>query len=126
MADPFFDSLYSEELYQPTLKTSVVIPTTWSKVEEEERQLLSKILASVKLSLESVKIIEQEKFNLTTWTEKPNKVISFSPALDGLTKYEVIEADRTSLVLSNSLSELIKDDAGRRKLWLALKKLFLA
>ncbi len=125
MADPFFESLYSEELYQPTLKTSVVIPTAWNKVGEEEQQLLSKILGSVKLSLESVKIIEQQKFNLSTWIEKPYKVISFSPGFDGLTKYEVIEADGTSLVLSNSLNELINDEASRRKLWLALKQLFL-
>lgn len=126
MADPFFESLYSEELYQPTLKTSVVIPTAWKKIGDEERQLLSKILGSVKLSLESVKIIEQEQFNLSTWIEKPNKLISFSQASEGLTKYEVIEVDGTSLVLSNSLTELIGDDAGRKKLWLAIKQLFLA
>jgi DNA polymerase III psi subunit len=125
MADPFFESLYSEELYQPTLKTLVVVPTAWNKVGEEEQQLLSKILGSVKLNLESVKIIEQQQFNLSTWIEKPYQVISFSPGFDGLTKYEVIEADGISLVLSNSLNELINDEASRRKLWLALKQLFL-
>lgn len=124
MTDSFFESLYIEELYQLAPKTSVVIATAWNKITEEERQLLSKILGSVKLSLESVRIIEQEHFNLSKWIEKPKRVISFSPAPDGLAKYEVIEADGTSLVLSNSLGELITDDACRRKLWLALKQLF--
>ncbi len=125
MTDPFFESLYTEELYHPAPKTSVVIATTWNKISEEERQLLAKILGSVKLSLESVRIIEQAQLNLSTWIEKPEKVICFSPAQSALTKYEVIEAEGTSLVLSNSLIELIPDDASRRKLWLALKQLFL-
>jgi len=125
MTDPFFESLYTEELYQPAPKTSVVIATAWDKITEEERQLLSKILGSVKLSLESVRIIEQPQFNLSSWVIKPKKVICFSPAPSALAKHEVIEVDGTSLVLSNSLAELIPDDATKRKLWLALKQLFL-
>jgi DNA polymerase III psi subunit len=124
MTDPFFESLYSEELYHPSPKTSVVIATAWEKITEEERQLLSKILGSVKLNLESVQIIEQPHFNLSTWVEKPKKVICFSPAPNALVKHEIIEVDGTSLVLSNSLAELIPDDASKRKLWLALKQLF--
>lgn len=124
MNDTLFESLYAEELYQPTPKISVVIATAWNKVTDDERQLLSKILGSVKLSLESVRIIEQPQFNLSSWVEKPKKVICFSPASVALAKHEVIEVEGTSLVLSNSLTELIPDDATKRKLWLALKQLF--
>ncbi len=124
MSDPVFESLYSEELYQPALKITVVLATAWNKITDDERLLLSKILGSVKLSLESVRIIEQAQFNLSTWIEKPKQVICFSPASDGLAKHEVIEVDGTSLVLSNTLGELIPDDASKRKLWLALKQLF--
>lgn len=125
MTDPVFESLYTEELYLPLPKTTVVIPTPWIKVSEQERLLLSKILGSVKLSLDSVRIIEQPQFNLSTWVEKPKKVICFSPAPSALSKYEVIEAEGTSMVLSNPITELIPDDASKRKLWLALKQLFL-
>jgi DNA polymerase III psi subunit len=125
MNESFFESLYAEELYYPAPKTTVVIATAWNKVAEEERQLLSKILGSVKLSLESVRIVEQTQFNLSSWTEKPKKLICFSPAPNALAKHEVIEVEGTSLVLSNSLTELIPDDATKRKLWLALKQLFL-
>ena len=124
MTDPFFESLYAEEIYHPAPMTSVVIATPWNKVTEQERQLLSKILGSVKLSLESVRIIEQPQFNLSTWKEKPKKVICFSSAPSALAKHEVIEVEGTSLVLSNSLTELMPDDASKRKLWLALKQLF--
>jgi len=125
MTDPFFENLYSEDLYQPAKKTSIVLSTSWNKIGEDERQLLSKILGSVKLSLESVRIIEQQHFNLSNWIERPSHVISFSPAPEGLAKYEVIEVEGSSLVLSHSLAELKLDDACRRKLWLALKQLFL-
>ncbi len=125
MTDPIFESLYTEELYDLTPKISVVIATPWEKVTEEERQLLAKILGSVKLSLETVLIIEQTPFNLSTWLEKPKKVICFSPASGEMNKYEVVEIEGVTLVLSNPLSLLIPDDASKRKLWLALKQLFL-
>jgi|SRR6478609_694607 len=126
MTDPVFESLYAEELYHPAPKPAVVIGTPWDKITAPERELLSKILGSVKLSLESVRIVEQKQFNLSTWIEKPKKVICFSPAPSGLAKHEVIEVEGTSLVLSNSIADLIPDDVTKRKLWLALKQLFLA
>ena len=125
MTDPIFESLYTEELYELTKKISVVIATPWEKITEEERVLLAKILGSVKLSLEKVQIIEQPQFNLSTWLEKPDKVICFSPALIEINKYEVVELEGVTLVLSSPLSLLIPDDASKRKLWLALKQLFM-
>jgi len=124
MSDPVFESLYAEELYHPAPKPAVVIATKWDKITVPERELLSKILGSVKLSLESVRVVEQTQFNLSTWIEKPKKVICFSPAQSGLARHEVIEVEGTSLVLSNSLADLIPDDVTKRKLWLALKQLF--
>ncbi|MBK5280113.1 MAG: DNA polymerase III subunit psi [Bacteroidia bacterium] len=125
MTNPIFESLYSEELYRPVQKTSVVIATGWTEIAEEERQLLTKILESVKLGLESVRIVEQSVFNLSTWSEKPKQLICFSPASKALPKHEIIKLDDTSIVLSNSLAELISDDVAKRKLWWALKELFL-
>ena len=91
---------------------------------EEERQLLAKILGAIKLNLDSVRIVEQSQFNLSSWVEKPEIVLCFSPAPDALNKYEVIEVNGASLILSNPLSELTADDVSKRKLWLALKQLF--
>ncbi|MEK6783441.1 MAG: hypothetical protein AABY93_17190 [Bacteroidota bacterium] len=124
MTNPFFESTYPEELYVLSPKTFVVISTPWENATEAERQQLVKILAAIKLNLESVRIIVQSELNLSTWIEKPKKVICFSPASSTFKKYEVIEADGTALVLSNPLAELIQDDASKRKLWLALKQLF--
>jgi DNA polymerase III psi subunit len=124
MTDPFVESLYSEELYQPFPKTSIVIGIPWEKVSEEERQLLAKILGAIKLNLDSVRVVEQSQFNLSSWVEKPETVLCFSSASDALNKYEVIEVNGTSLILSDSLSELTADDVSKRKLWLALKQLF--
>ena len=126
MTDPVFESLYPEELYYPSPKTAVVISGAWDKIASPERELLAKILGSVKLSLESVRIVEQPHFNLSTWIEKPTKVICFSPAPSGLAKHEVIEVEGTALVLTSPLADLMADDVAKRKLWLALKQLFLA
>ncbi len=124
MSDTLLESLYPETIYQITPKPTVVINVPWEKVGEAERVLLAKILGAVKLSLESVRIVVQSNLDLTSWIEKPERIICFSPASGALSKFEVIQVDSTSLVLCNSLSELLPDDAAKRKLWLALKQLF--
>lgn len=103
------DHTYSEELYLIKEKTTVIISEPWEQIPDADRQLLQKILQSVKLSLASVRIIQQVK-----------------PASSG--RYIVFGAPEVrtegAVVYAPSLSRLQADPAGKQKLWIALKALF--
>jgi DNA polymerase III psi subunit len=117
------ESTYPEELYLIQQKVVVVIPVTWSEVKDEEKILLSKILSAVKQSLDSVVIRQQSILDLSSWLEKPERVICFSPA-ESLPKYEVLPAQGTSVIVSLPLPELLTNDEAKKKLWAGLKAMF--
>jgi hypothetical protein len=117
------ESTYHEELYFTRQKVVAVIPVPWIEVTDEEKVLLSKILAAVKQSLDSVVIKHQPLFDLSSWLEKPERVICFSSA-EGLPKYEVLPAQGTSVIVALPLSELLSNDEAKKKLWGGLKAMF--
>ncbi len=118
-----FESTYPEELYLIKPKVTVVIPVAWTEVKEAEKTLLSKILGAVKQSLDSVVIRQQHHLDLSTWLEKPERVLCFSPA-EGLPKFEVLPAQDTSVIVSLPLPELLTNDEAKKKLWAGLKVMF--
>lgn len=118
-----FEATYPEDLYLIAPKVTVVLPVPWAEVKEEEKALLSKILTAVKLSLDAVIIRQQPKFDLSTWAEKPAKVLCFATA-DGLPKFEVLPAQNTMVVVSLPLPELMTNDEAKKKLWGALRVMF--
>ena len=118
-----FEATYPEDLYLIAPKVTVVLPVPWAEVKEEEKALLFKILTAVKLSLDAVVIRQQPKFDLSTWAEKPAKVLCFAQA-DGLAKNELLVAGPTSVIVSLPLAELVKEDEAKKKLWGALKQMF--
>jgi DNA polymerase III psi subunit len=122
--ETIFESTYQEEVYLIHPQVVVVIPVEWAAVKEDEKVLLSKILSAVKLSLDSVVIWQQPHLDLSTWAEKPKKVLCFSAA-EGLPKFEVLPAQGTLVLASLPLQELLKDDEAKKKLWAGLKQLFL-
>lgn len=95
----------------------------WTEVKEAEKTLLSKILGAVKQSLDSVVIRQQHHLDLSTWLEKPERVLCFSPA-EGLPKFEVLPAQDTSVIVSLPLPELLTNDEAKKKLWAGLKVMF--
>lgn len=121
--ESIFGSTYTEDLYLMQPKVAVVIPVAWEKVKEDERILLSKILNAVKLSLDSVVIRQQPNLDLSTWQEKPSRVLCFSQA-NGLPKFEMLPAQGTSIIVSLPLSELLTNDEAKKKLWAGLKQMF--
>ncbi len=118
-----FESTYPEELYLIQPRVTVVIAVAWTEVKEAEKTLLSKIVGAVKLSLDSVVIRQQPQLDLSVWTEKPERVLCFSPA-EGLPKFEVLSAQGTSVIVSLPLNELLANDEAKKKLWAGLKVLF--
>jgi len=104
--------------------------TLRTDLKETEKELLSKITEVLrqridpKLGLTSFAIVSVPSLDLSTWIERPERVIYFGPAIKGLNPYEVIQADRTKMVLSENLADLIPNEASRSKLWQALQQLF--
>ncbi len=118
-----FEATYPEDLYLIAPKVTVVVPVPWAEVTEEEKALLSKILMAVKLNLEAVVIRHQPKFDLSTWEEKPTKVLCFAPA-EGLPQFELLPAQNTLVVVSLPIPELMTNDEAKKKLWGALRMMF--
>jgi DNA polymerase III psi subunit len=116
--------IFSEEVYQLTPKPVVVVNKPLKEVSAEESGLLSKILAAIKHSLDSVNIVYQPQLDVAQFSFKPEAIICFGSGAKGLGLYEPIEANQVSIVLSESLTDLLKNDASRKLLWQALKKQF--
>ena len=121
-----FNTLYTEPVYSASPPVTVIIGIPWTEVREEDRQLLSKILQAVRLSLEAVRIVHQTTLDLSAWSEKPQQLIAFLAPPKGLTSYEVIQTGETSVIFSDPLEILNSDDAAKRKLWNILKSHFAA
>ena len=119
-----FEATYEEELYRVQPPTTIVIDTKWSNLPENERQLLSKILGSVKLTLAAVRIVETQELDLSQWVEKPTKLIGFGIKVAGVGMYDVVTTPKTQLLLADRLSSLVDDDDLKKKLWISLKRLF--
>lgn len=103
------DYTYNEELYLIKEKTTVVTSQPWAEIPEADRQLLQKILQSVRLNLAAVTILDQSQ-----------------PAISGKVIFFGAPEVKTegSAVHAPSLSQLQNDPAGKQKLWVALKALF--
>jgi hypothetical protein len=116
---------YSEELYNIPGKLMVFIPVEWHELTPSERELLSKILASVKHSLDGVQVISRKVANINEFLDlDPAGVLLFGcntqevPAM-----YEVVHIDRVPVVLAEPLSQL-EEKTKKEKLWAALKQMF--
>jgi DNA polymerase III psi subunit len=115
---------YPEELYLVPSQPVVALNTEWSSISESERILLEKILASVKLSLNHVKLITTRKLDILQWTNRPDRVIAFGIEVPGLSKYEVIEIHGIKLIVAAGLTDLEVDAEAKKKLWNALRQMF--
>ena len=122
---------FTEELYNIKPVSTVVIMTTpWHELKIEETEQLQKISDALRqrinprLSIEAFRVIHQPQLDLNLLPSKPREVIYFGPPIKGLNYHELIEANGVKMVLSESVSDLIKNDLSRQKLWKALQQLF--
>ena len=125
------DQTFTEELYNIKPVSTVVIMTTpWHELKLEETEQLQKISDALRqrinprLSIEAFHVIHQPQLDLNLLPRKPTEAIYFGPPIKGLNYHELIEANGVKMVLSESVSDLIKNDLSRQKLWKALQQLF--
>lgn len=124
MDQEVFVNTYQEEIFEFKPKPIVVINKAWEQIGEKERELLSKIISSLKISIDSITVVSQPTLNITSFKDKTGKLIYFGDLLEGVSRYEVLESEGLSFICSESLSELIDNEPARKQLWLGLRRLF--
>ena len=123
-SESVFKSTFNEEVYSIPVPLTVVLDVPWASLKAEHVELLSKILIAVGKSLSGVRIVHQTPFDMSTWSEKPDRVIAFCAPPKGVATYEIIPSAEGTVVFSDPLEILFADDAAKRKLWGTLKALF--
>ncbi len=116
--------IFADTLYDLPSPVTVVIEKPWTVITSEERTQLSKILNALKLGIDRVRIIHQASLDLNKLVDSPSHVIVFGLALPGVNPYEALTVSNKKVVLAESLTSLLPDDAAKKKLWLALKAMF--
>jgi DNA polymerase III psi subunit len=124
MNQEIFETTYQEEVYQIRPRPIVVINEAWDHLGEKELELLSKIISALKISIDSVTIITQPSFDITSFKGKTLKLIYFGDLPEGVSRYEILESHGLSFICSVSLTQLLENEQARKQLWAALKKLF--
>lgn len=118
------ESLYQEDLYQIPSRVLIILSRSWEEHTEDERTVLSKMLAAVKLSLSSVQIMVQKDFSVDDLAPlAPTKVLAFGASLKSSDKlYEHLTVGGVSVIVADAINNL--DDLKKKNLWIALKKMF--
>jgi len=120
-----YEFLYQEDLYQITDSILILVDKPWEELREEDKTLLSKILGSVKLSMDKVHVMHRSATSLQELLPyQPSKLISFGVNLaEGTELYKCLSSQNISFICSEPLSSL--NDVTKKSLWGALKQLFL-
>ncbi|MBT1702406.1 hypothetical protein [Chryseosolibacter indicus] len=124
MNDIIAKNLYQEELYKINSSVMIVLPTPWHKILDEEKALLTKILSSVKTSIDSVLIVQEPKLTeQVLGVYKPGKVLLFGSSLEtDIKSYERHVINGVSVIKADELGKL--DDVKKKNLWVAMKQMF--
>jgi DNA polymerase III psi subunit len=121
--ETILNHLFPETIYHLPPRVVVIVARPWETYAPEEKALLSKILASVRLSPATVQIITQPALSLASLAAyAPSKVLVFGSQSEGLRSYEAAQAQGFTVLKADDLPAL--DDAKKKNLWLALKNMF--
>jgi hypothetical protein len=117
--------LFQEDLYVLPPKVTVILARPWSDYATEQRTLLSKILASVKLSMAGVQIISSGSFDIKSIpSQSTSNILIFGSRTEpSITPYQLNQAQGFSVIKADDLNEL--DDQKKKNLWVALKAMFV-
>lgn len=124
MYQEVFITTYQEEIFQIKTKPCVVINEPWEKLGEKERELLTKIISALKISIDSITIVSQPILDLPLFKGKTSKLMYFGDLPAGIARYEVLESGDLSFICSERISQLLDNEASRKQLWIGLKKMF--
>lgn len=118
------NTIFTEELYDLRYETVVAIPKELQSLTVDQIQLLTKILASVKLSIDGITILQIPEVNLEKLSVlKTKRILSFGcTPLKNISYYTLETINGIKVIQADALSEL--DDNRKKSLWNALKQGF--
>ena len=116
--------LFQEDLYSFSTPVVVVLRNPWQSYTPEEQTLLQKILTSVKVDVNSIRMIAQPSIDLECLQNySPEQVLIFgSEAGKDVEFYKQTQAQGFIVIRADDLSSL--DDQKKKNLWVALRQAF--
>lgn len=124
MNKELFEATYPEEIFQIRLRPVVVINEAWEKLGARERELLTKIISALRISIDAVTIVSQPGLDVTQYADKTNQLIYFGQLPAGVSYYDVLQSGNLSFICAESLTQLVDNEPARKQLWQGLRKLF--
>lgn len=83
---------FTEEIYKIPDRVLIFIPVEWSALEPSQIDLLSKILGSVKHSLDTVQLLTKIEINLDEFVElSPRVILAFGVDIKQVPDYYKVE-----------------------------------
>lgn len=115
---------FSEEIYKISNRVLIIIPVEWSALEPSQVDLLSKILGSVKLSLDTVQVLTKIEINLDELVElSPLAILAFGVDLKQIPdNYKVKQYNGVPVVKAHALG--LFNEEKKLSLWAALRQMF--
>lgn len=126
MTPTLFEATYLEEVYAFSPSFVVVLDKPWDAQPEANREALAKLLAAVGHRPDSVRMVCQEKLDLSAWADMPSRLVAFVTPPPGVVLNEKISTPTTEMVITEPLDVLLSDEGVKRKFWAAFKSLFPA
>jgi hypothetical protein len=116
--------LFHEDLYSFNTPVIVVLSKPWQSYSADQQKLLEKILTSVKLDINSIQLVVQQRLELKALlTYSPGRVLIFgSETSEDIAFYQQITAQGFIVIRADDLSAL--DDQKKKNLWIVLREMF--
>jgi DNA polymerase III psi subunit len=116
--------IFNDELYSIRKKPIIIINQGWSELDDIGKELLSKIINSLRISIYSVNIISTNQNEVPqSLYDQADKIVCFGLVND-YPLNQVIKIENSLIIYSQSLIDLQNNDAAKNNLWNALKTLF--
>lgn len=124
MTSALLDHLYQEELYQVSVPAIFVMDQSWDELAEADQLTVTKMIGALKLNPASVQMLTLSNLKAEDLEAlAPARIIVLGSIFQSSSKlYEPITFNRNTFVVADSVTKL--DDARKKSLWLALKKMF--
>lgn len=116
--------LFHEELYQFATPVVVVLPRAWDTYAAEDQLLLKKILTSVKVDINGVRMVIGPLIELNLLSiYRPARVLIFGgEQAEPREKYQQAAAQGFMVIRADDLNAM--DDQKKKNLWTALRQMF--
>lgn len=115
---------FIEEIYKIPDRVLIIIPVKWSVLEHSQVDLLSKILGSIKHSLDTVQVLTKIEINLDELVElSPVAILAFGVDSKQIPEYYKVEQHKGVPVLkAHGLGAF--DEEKKLSLWTSLRQMF--